>query len=73
MVAIIIDLADLEATGTRFSTLTEAEQALSMMLEQFRTQGHKVTEQHVSGEDFPQFKVECDDEWVGTYTVIETD
>ena len=66
MVAKIVDLVDPDDAGTQFASVAEAEQALSVMLEKFKTYGYTVTEQQISGEAMSQFKVvDYNDEWVG--------
>ncbi len=74
MSAKIVDLVDPDDGGTLFASVAEAEQTLSEMLDNFKSQGYTITKQQFAGEDRPQFKVvDYNDEWVGTYTVIATD
>ena len=71
MAARIVDLADPDDSGILYGSVEEAEQALAKKTEKFRSQGYTVTEQQISDQDYPQYKViDPDDAWVGTYTII---
>lgn len=70
MAARIVDLVNPDEDGTLYASVNEAEEALSSMVERFRSQGYTVTEQQLPNEDYPQYKVvDSNDAWVGTYTI----
>ena len=74
MAAKIIDLTNPDDLGKQFASVVEAEQAFSDMLEKFKRQQCTVTKQQSYSKDFSQFKVvDCNDNWVGSYTIIVTD
>ncbi len=71
MAAKIVNLANPYEGETLCASVEDAEQALAAMVERFKSQGYRVDEQHLSDEDYPQYKViDFDDACVGTYTII---
>ena len=71
MAARIVNLADPDEGETMCATVEDAEQTLAAMVESFKSQGYKITEQHLPDEDYPQFAVyDRNDAWIGTYTII---
>ena len=71
MAAKIVNLANPDEAELICATVEEAEQTFAAMLEEFRSQGYRVDEQHVLEEDYPQFTVhDGNDTWIGTYTII---
>ena len=71
MAAKIVNLANPDEAEMICATVEEAEQTLAAMLEEFKSQGYRVDEQHVPEEDYPQYAVyDGNDTWIGTYTIF---
>ena len=71
--ATIVNLANPYEDEMLCATVEEAEQTLATMVEEFKSQGYKVDEQHSPDEDYlyPQYAVyDYSDGWIGTYTII---
>jgi hypothetical protein len=71
MSAKIVNLLDPDEGGTLYATVEEADTALAEMIDKFKTQGYRISRQHLSGEDYPQYAVyDHGDDWIGTYTIV---
>ncbi len=71
MAAKIVNLANPDEAEMICATVEEAEQTLAAMIEEFKSQGYRVDEQHVPDEYYPQYAVyDHGDDWIGTYTII---
>ncbi len=71
MAAKIVNLADPDEGETLCATVEDAEQTLAAMVERFKSQGYRITEQHLPDEDYAYFAVyDHADAWIGTYTII---
>ncbi len=71
MAAKIVNLADPDEHETLCATVEDAEKNLAAMIEKFKSQGYRVSEQHPPDEDYPQYAVyDYGDTWIGTYTII---
>ena len=67
----IVNLADPDEGESLCASVEDAEQALTAMVERFKSQGYRVDEQHMPVADYPQYAVyDHGDAWVGTYTII---
>ncbi len=67
----IVNMANPDEAELICATVEEAEQTFAAMLEEFKSQGCRVDEQHVPEEDYPQYAVyDGNDTWIGTYTIF---
>ena len=53
----IVNLANPDEPEMLCATVKEAEHTLAAKVEEFKSQGYRVDEQHVPEEDYPQYTV----------------
>ncbi len=70
MAAKIVNLINPDEDETLCATVEEAVATLAAMVEKFNSQGYRVDEQHLAGEEYTQYAVyDRSDRWIGTYTI----